>query len=189
MYSHDNGEVWGLTEQEGMILTSGDDNKVMMWNPESRTMEKTWEVSSRRAKAKRGGASTMSRLPDSQCSRSIAGNDSWFAVAGNDGKVSIRAARDPTELHLLGDSTEWIEVMSFSPDGKYLAVGSHDNHVYVYTTSDWKLHGKCRGHSSYIMALDWCAESKIIRSNCGAYELLFFVAETCDQDPSGRSNY
>lgn len=171
-------------------MTSGDDNKIMQWDPESRKMTKTYKLTDRRAKAKRGGASTMSRLPDSQCSRAIAGNSEWLAFAGNDGKVSIRAASDAaTECHLLGDSTEWIEVMSFSPDGKMLAVGSHDNHTYVYRTSDWGLQGKCRGHSSYIMALDWCAESKILRTNCGAYELLFFVAETCDQDPSGRSNY
>jgi len=173
-----------------MIFTSGDDNKLMVWDPDSRTMAMSLKVTDRREKAKRGGASSMSRLPDSQCSRSITGvYGSWFAVAGNDGKVSIRADREPKELHLLGDSTEWIEVMSFSPDGNYLAVGSHDNTVYVYRTSDWKLNGKCTGHSSYVMALDWSADSKIIRSNCGAYELLFFTAENCERDPSGRTNY
>ena len=45
----------------------------------------------------------------------------------------------PNDFKLLQDSSEWIEVMAFSPDGAYLAVGSHDNYIYVYRTSDWGL--------------------------------------------------
>ena len=176
MSSHSDGEVWGLAQKvDGTIITSGDDKKVMMWDPTTRKHLKTCAVSSRKNKSKRGRASTLSRLPESQCSRAVATNDSWLAVAGNDGAVSIRACSDPgVECHLLQDSTEWIEVMAFSPNGEYLAVGSHDNGVYVYRTSDWGLQGKGNKHSSYIMALDWCAESKHIRTNCGAYELLFW---------------
>ena len=69
--------------------------------------------------------------------------------------------------------------MAFSPDGQYLAVGSHDNMIRVYSTADWSLTGNCRGHSSYIMALDWCKESKYLRTNCGAYELLFWTVPDC----------
>jgi microtubule-associated protein-like 1/2 len=128
-------------------------------------------------------------MPDSQCSRAVADSYDFIAFAGNDGAVRVADNGDPTgELALLKDSQEWVEVMAFSPDAQYLAVGSHDNMIYVYKTSDWSLHGTCRGHSSYIMALDWCAHSKYIRSNCGAYELLFFTAEDCQQDPSGRTN-
>lgn len=78
--------------------------------------------------------------------------------------------------------------MAFSPDGSMLAVGSHDNTIYIYNTSDWSLKARCSKHSSYIMAFDWSADSTLIRSNCGAYELLFFNAATGEQDPSGRSN-
>lgn len=190
MKSHSDGEVWGLDScADGTIITSGDDNKVMMWNPDTRKHMKTVKVTDRREKSRRGRASTLSKLPDSQCSRCVCTNDQWLAVAGNDGAVSIRQCSAPdAECHLLKDSSEWIEVMAFSPDNQYLAVGSHDNTIYVYRTSDWGLQGKCTGHSSYIMALDWCAHSKFIRSNCGAYELLFFEVPSCQQDPSGRSN-
>jgi len=59
-------------------------------------------------------------------------------VAGNDGAVSIRNRyKGAEELHLLKDSTEWIEVMAFSPDGKWLAVGSHDNNIYIYDAATW----------------------------------------------------
>ena len=191
MMSHSDGEVWGLHQKaDGAVVTSGDDNKVMVWDPESRTHKKTIKVSDRKNKSKRGGASTLSKLPDSQCSRCVTANDTYCAIAGNDGAVSIRSLSDPdTELHLLQDSTEWIEVMAFSPDNKWLAVGSHDNKVYIYDVEgSFSLKNKCSGHSSYIMAMDWCTQSHYLRTNCGAYELLFFTIPDCEQDTSGRSN-
>jgi WD40 repeat protein len=57
-----------------------------------------------------------------------------------------------------------------------LAIGSHDNNVYVYKCEDWSLLSKCEGHHSYITALDWSEDSKWIRTNSGDYELLFWEA-------------
>lgn len=54
-----------------------------------------------------------------------------------------------------------------------LAVGSHDDHVYVYKISDdGKYHGyhKFKLASSFITALDWSTDSKFIRTNDGAHE-------------------
>jgi hypothetical protein len=34
------------------------------------------------------------------------------------------------------DAKEWNEVMRYSPCEKFLAVGSHDNYVYVYEISE-----------------------------------------------------
>ena len=66
MYSHSDGEVWGLAQQaDGTVVTSADDNKVMFWNPGSRSFIKQAKVSDRKVKAKRGGASTLSKYPAS----------------------------------------------------------------------------------------------------------------------------
>ena len=70
--------------------------------------------------------------------------------------------------------------MAFSPCQKMLAVGSHDNGLYIYDTDSWALKGKMNKHSSYIMALDWSADNKWIRTNCGAYELLFTTTDNCE---------
>ena len=78
--------------------------------------------------------------------------------------------------------------MSYSPNGAKLAVGSHDNNIYVYETGSYNLLGKCTKHSSFITSVDWSADGKFIRSVCGAYELLFFNGETYQQDTSGASN-
>lgn len=110
-------------------------------------------------------------------------------MAANDGRVHIwDKVTDTAPSKTLDDADEWIECMSLSPNKEKLAVGSHDNSIYIYSTSDWSLLGKLSKHSSYIMALDWCAHGKFIRSNCGAYELLFFDVDTLSQDPSGASN-
>jgi WD40 repeat protein len=155
----------------------------MKWNPAGHCLEKQYKVTDRAEKQRKGrGASTLSRLPQSQCSRAITTNDDWIAVAGNDGKVSIRAKSDPdTEVKLLDESDEWIECMAFSPDNTMLGVGSHDNLVRIYNVDggSFSLKGNCKGHSSFIVAFDWCLQSKYIRSNCGAHEILYFTAEDC----------
>jgi len=181
MVSHSDGEVWGLAiTPDGKVITSADDNKVLCYKPDERKNVRKVKVTDRKSKARKGGASTMSKYPDSQCSRAVAVNDTYLAVSGNDGAVSIRLVASPDdEVGLLQDAKEWNEVMAFSPDNQYLAVGSHDNNIYVYSTADWSLVGKCSAHNSYIMALDWCAQSKYIRSNCGAYELLFHTVPDC----------
>jgi len=86
------------------------------------------------------------------------------------------------------NSREWIEAISYSPDGSKLAVGSHDNKIYVYETSGYSLVGTCKAHNSFIVCLDWSQDGKFIRSCCGAHELLFFNGETYEQDKSGPSN-
>lgn len=65
--------------------------------------------------------------------------------------------------------------MKYSPCGKYLAVGSHDNHVYIYDVeNNYALYASQDKHNSFVTALDWTADSSYIRSICGAYEKLFF---------------
>ena len=48
-------------------------------------------------------------------------------------------------------------MIRFSPDGKRLAVGSHDNFVDVYDTTQNRFQRLCRctGHSSFVTHLDW----------------------------------
>ena len=66
-----------------------------------------------------------------------------------------------------------------------LAVGSRDNNIYIYNVSqNYKLSGICRGHSSFISHIDWNQDNTMIQTNDGAYELLYWNAETCKQHTS-----
>lgn len=190
MESHNDGEVWGLADfDENCVITSGDDNQVIVWDVEARKCSKKYAVSSREKKMK-GGASSITNKPASQCARAVTiGPNKETIVAANDGVVHVHLADGTSKK--LEDAQEWIEVMSVSPCGKFLAVGSHDNKIRVYSCADWSLCGTGAKHSSAIQTMDWSEDSKWLRSTCQAYELLFWTISEdgkLEQDPSGRSN-
>jgi WD40 repeat protein len=193
MESHFSGEVWGLAViNNDQVVTSGDDNQLKTWSISQRKCIARGTICNEARKVKRGGASSLTVFADSQCARALAYNPSngHIAVGHNDGTLTIRAGATQLDeiIAQTNHSREWIEDMEYSPDGSKLAVGSHDNNIYVYSTSDYSLLGKCTKHNSFITSVDWSMDGNYIRSVCGAYELLFHNANTYVQDPSGASN-
>ena len=165
MESHNEGEVWGLASKDAnCIITSGDDNQVKVWDHEARKCVKTHNVSSRSVTVKQG-ASSMSKKPDSQCARCVVmGPNGETIIAANDGVVHVHMADGTSKK--LEESKRWIEVMSVSPCGKFLAVGSHDTKIRVYDCATWACCGTGNKHSSAIQTMDWAADSKYISSTC-----------------------
>jgi WD40 repeat protein len=96
MESHSDGETWGLAVSGDSIVTSGDDNKIKVWNASTRRCEFTGTISNESRKAPKGGASSLTTLPDSQCARGVAYNpvNGQVAVGHNDGTLTIRAGKD-----------------------------------------------------------------------------------------------
>ena len=80
-----------------------------------------------------------------------------IAVSNNMGKVTIRHKDDlATKIKTLTDQEEWSEVMKYSPDNSMLAIGSHDNNIYVYeVNNDYQLYCKFAKHNSFVTSLDW----------------------------------
>ncbi|TNN15694.1 Echinoderm microtubule-associated protein-like 1 isoform 1 [Schistosoma japonicum] len=80
---------------------------------------------------------------------------------------------------------EQIECVAFSPDGNYLALGSRDNVIYVYNVLEhgykYNRVGRCCGHTSFILHIDWSADSRFLRSVSGDYEILYWTAFDCRQ--------
>ena len=209
--SHYDGEAWGLAMVDDpdrcLYFTSGDDNTILLYDAQARRcigegrVSTVDDIKTLPAKKKRGGASSMSNQHPHCQARALAYQEglNHLAVGHNDGCVSIRAvsiegADGGIQLDnvccKLNHPKEWIEIMRYSPSGDKLAVGSHDNYIYVYNTSTdgkYKSHGRLKGHSSYITALDWSLDGSWIRSSCGAYELLFFDVEGKTQVPGGAS--
>ena len=191
--SHNSGEVWGLCQHGSDVFTSGDDNQVICWDPATRTLKNRAVVNTVARKARKNRASTLGEYADSQSARAVACNSKGngdVAVAANDGSITIRHCDDlGTVKKEIQDSKEWVEVAEYSPNGEYLAVGSHDTDIYIYeVNNDYNLLGKLTAHKATITCIDWCNHSKFIRSVCNGYELLFFTIPDCQQDPSGASN-
>uniref|UniRef100_A0AAR2LWF0 HELP domain-containing protein n=1 Tax=Pygocentrus nattereri TaxID=42514 RepID=A0AAR2LWF0_PYGNA len=80
------------------------------------------------------------------------------------------------------DGNEQLSVIRYSPDGSFVAVGSHDNFIYIYSVTEggrrYTRFGKCTGHSSFITHLDWSKDGKYIMSNSGDYEILYCKCST-----------
>ena len=93
MESHSDGEVWGLAVvDQDTVVTTGDDNQIKAWSVSKRQCVSRGIVSSLKNKVKRGGASSLTQFPDSQCARAIAycPQNGHIAVGHNDGTLTVR---------------------------------------------------------------------------------------------------
>jgi len=84
---------------------------------------------------------------------------------------------------------DWLEDLKFSPDQKYLAVSSHDKNVYVFAFPKVEPHCTFSASTSFVSHIDWSLDSRFIRTNDGAYEVLYYDVSTEKQDPSGANNH
>ncbi|XP_008850265.2 echinoderm microtubule-associated protein-like 2 isoform X1 [Nannospalax galili] len=162
-------ELWGLATHpsRAQFVTCGQDKVVHLWSSESH--QPLWSRT----------------IEDPARSAGFHPSGSVLAV----GTVTGRWLLLDTDTHDLvaihTDGNEPISVVTFSPDGAYLAVGSHDNLVYVYTVDQGGRKvsrlGKCSGHSSFITHLDWAQDSSCFVTNSGDYEILYWDPATCKQ--------
>lgn len=197
MESHNDGEVWGLAlTQDGHIVTSADDNQIKTWNPQQRKCVATGKIDSKSGPQRKAGfgASTLATTGVNQQARGVAvsSTNGHVAVGHNDGRVTIRASATNLDsiVATLNDAKEWIEVIHFSPDNSKLAVGSHDNFVYLYDVgTGYRLLHKLSGHHSFITALDWSVDGSALHTTSGDYELLFWDANTGKQVPDGATKF
>ncbi|XP_066553324.1 EMAP like 4 isoform X2 [Amia ocellicauda] len=155
-------ELWGLASHpfRDLFLTCAQDRQVCLWNSVDHTLEWT-------------------RLLDEpgHCA-DFHPSGAVVAIGTHSGKWYVLDAetRDLVAIHT--DGNEQLSVMRYTIDGSLLAVGSHDNFIYLYTVSEkgkkYSRYGKCSGHSSYITHLDWSPDNKFIMSNSGDYEILYW---------------
>lgn len=82
-------------------------------------------------------------------------------------------------------------MLKYSPKEDKLAVGSHDNNIYIYTINGntYTKTAVCSAHKSFITNLDWSTDGRFIQSNCGAYDYLFHDAQTGKQLPGGATQF
>ncbi|XP_060025592.1 echinoderm microtubule-associated protein-like 4 isoform X8 [Lagenorhynchus albirostris] len=155
-------ELWGLATHpfKDLLLTCAQDRQVCMWNSVEHRLEWTRLVDE------------PGHCADFHPSGTV------VAIGTHSGRWFVLDAetRDLVSIHT--DGNEQLSVMRYSLDGTFLAVGSHDNFIYLYVVSEngrkYSRHGKCTGHSSYITHLDWSPDNKYIMSNSGDYEILYW---------------
>jgi WD40 repeat protein len=84
----------------------------------------------------------------------------------------------------LRDCVSQIQELKYSPDLRTLAVASHDQVVDLYDCSDGRYLRlrRCVGHSATVSHLDWSVDSKLLRSQCNAYEVLYWNTDRGDPE-------
>ena len=189
--THFEGECWGLDiiQENGTYLTCADDNEFHEYNIVNKQFVRSGKVWTQElndgkdyaSKKIRSTASTMSGLPAYQQARAIAYSKlhNHVAVSNNMGDIQIFDYNDFNKLVCrLYAPKEWVECMKYSPDNQYLAVGAHDDCVYIFKISfdgKYVLHYHVQYvHSSAIVALDWTRDSRFLRAIDQAYSKQFY---------------
>ncbi|XP_058471092.1 echinoderm microtubule-associated protein-like 1 isoform X3 [Solea solea] len=162
-------ELWGLAVHpcKPQFLTCGHDRQVSLWH--SSTHQHIW----------------TKNLEDAAQSAGFHPTGAVVAIGTQTGRwlVLDTDSKDLVTMHT--DGNEQLSAMCYSPDGNFLAIGSHDNYIYIYAATEngrkYSRVGKCSGHSSFITHLDWSVDSQYLVSNSGDYEILYWIPSVCKQ--------
>jgi microtubule-associated protein-like 6 len=153
------GEVGALAVhgELGLFVTAGDDKAVCVWNCDERRLV------------------GIRVLDSSAQSADISDDGKLLAVGLDDGHFVVMDMCTLTIIDKERYRKERIQEIRYSPDGRYLAVGSAENVIDIHdTTRSYKRVGLCEGHSACISHIDWSSDSQMLQSNCNAYAHLVF---------------
>ncbi|XP_068163733.1 echinoderm microtubule-associated protein-like 3 isoform X1 [Antennarius striatus] len=161
-------EMWGLATHpdQNIFLTCAHDRQVCLWNTEEHKLD--WCIT----------------LEEYGLCADFCPNGSVVSVGLCTGRWMVLDIMTREVVSESTDGNEQLSVMRYSPDGSFLAVGSHDNFIYIYSVTEsgrrYTRFGRCNGHSSFITHLDWSKDGKYIMSNSGDYEILYWdIASGC----------
>lgn len=184
-------------------MTCGDDNEFHEYSIKNKDVIRTGKIWTQQnngsgkayeTKKIKSTASTLCDLPSHQQGRAIAYNKKFnhVAVSNNLGDIMVYDYNDFSKLiTTLLVAREWVEALKYSPNGSYLAIGAHDDTIYIYSISEdvkYTLHYTVSYvHSSAITALDWSLDSVYLRAIDQAYAKQYYNIDECEQEKEGAS--
>eukprot|EP00054_Salpingoeca_dolichothecata_P027405 m.201004 g.201004 ORF g.201004 m.201004 type:complete len:1228 (-) comp25954_c0_seq3:39-3722(-) len=161
-------EVWGLCadpKKPNIYYSTADDKTVRAWDAETR--KQLWSYSLEEEKGQ-----TVAVSP----------TNTHIAIGSDDGKYIILDSTSGKEVVKRKTSKERISTVRYSPDGKVLAIASHDNLIDLYEVSNnYKKFATCKGHTSFVRQVDFSSDGRYIQTASGDYELLFWDTSNGEQ--------
>uniref|UniRef100_A0A8C5R3S1 EMAP like 3 n=1 Tax=Leptobrachium leishanense TaxID=445787 RepID=A0A8C5R3S1_9ANUR len=111
-------ELWGLATHpsQNIFLTCGHDKQLCVWNGTEHTL--SWSCV----------------LEDPGLCADVHPNGREACVGLSTGRWLVLDVQSHSTLSAHSDGNEQLSVVRYSPDGHYLAIGSHDNVIYIYST-------------------------------------------------------
>jgi len=148
------------------FITAGHDRMLHMWDTLSRTVVWSSDVGEH--------AQSACFSPDGEVIIVGTVTGKWVVLNA--------ATREVFSVNQESGGGEPVYSCKFSPDGKLLALGSRDNAIYIYQVKDnykkFVRQGRCLGHSSPVVQLDWSDDSVHIQSNSMEFEHMVWHAPT-----------
>ncbi|XP_078356309.1 echinoderm microtubule-associated protein-like 2 isoform X2 [Oculina patagonica] len=145
-----------------MFVTAGSDKIVRLWNAAERRV--VW-TNNKLASAIQAAAFH----PDGGSIAIGFKKGGWMLLNSTTGDAILARKSEPPEK---------ISEIQFSPDGSHVALGCHDNDVYIYELQNEgksvSLKVRCKGHTSSVSHLDWSKNGEKLQSTSRDYELLFW---------------
>lgn len=99
-----------------LLVTAGEDDRVMVWDFARRERLATWNAAMRSA--------------------ALSADARWVATGGVDGTIEIRDLRTRQRIRVLQHGRGWVTALEFSPDASVL-VSASLNSVILWETAGW----------------------------------------------------
>ncbi|TPX58783.1 hypothetical protein PhCBS80983_g02906 [Powellomyces hirtus] len=167
-----NSQLWGLAphpRNPALLLTAGSDGFVRLWNTESHSLMSKRQLGSKLR----------------CCNWDAVGKH--IAVGTDDGTVHILTPEIQGTVAVISQRRDTIHDVKYSPNNKHLAVATHESVIDVYLVDGadqpYQRIMCCRGHSSYVLAVDWSRDSLRLQSNSGNSEIMFWTMTTHPPPP------
>jgi WD40 repeat protein len=161
--AHSDNELWGLcaVPNKEEIITCAGDNLLIKWDIKNKKATKCYHLDYTAA----------------CCDVSSDGN--LVAVGCQNGYLIVIDCETFSIVKFKKkDRFKEINVVKFSPNNQFLAVGASDNSIILYRVNGWQNQGMLGGHKSPVIKIDWSADSQYIHSNGYHLENLFFKVES-----------
>lgn len=188
---HHEGELWGLSIANNCIVTTGDDNKVILWDYNKCKAVKVACINEKAGQKLKDNVPGKPKMPDNQSSRAVCYNPlgKEIAFVTNNGELHIRDIDSlDKDKKVINCSKKWIECICYSPKFDMLAVGTHVNELFVYSVPGYDLKGKLSGHSTAVICIDWSTDGSYLRSLDEGFDMIFWQLPKFAKDPDGAQN-
>ncbi|XP_078005037.1 echinoderm microtubule-associated protein-like 3 isoform X3 [Phascolarctos cinereus] len=136
-------ELWGLCTHPSLnrFLTCGHDRQLCLWDGECHAL--AWSLD----------------LKETGLCADFHPSGKVVAVGLNTGRWLVLDTETRDIVSDFTDGNEQLSVVRYSPDGMYLAIGSHDNTIYIYSVScdgaKCSRFGRCVLHHSSRLVQRW----------------------------------
>ncbi|ESO91299.1 hypothetical protein LOTGIDRAFT_182578 [Lottia gigantea] len=156
-------EIWAIAShpKEGSFITAGHDQLVIKWSTLNH------------------GIKWRTQIEKPCVSVAIDPKGVLVAVGTTVGKLVLLKVEDGSEITSTQVGNAQINALSFSQDGKKLAIGAHDGFTHVFSINEYcqftrTQSAALKNNNSFVSQVDWSVDSNFLQTVLGDYEVVYW---------------